>query len=112
MMRLLAPLALIAAFAAMPVARAAGPVIIELPTDDTPFADLGPGSPSADAVNENCRSCHSASMVMNQPKLSAPEWAAEVAKMRGTYKAPVAESDDAAIVAWLAAMSAGKRTDG
>ncbi len=111
MMRLLAPLALLSAVV-VPVALFAAPVSIELPGDDTPFSDLGPGSPSADAVNENCRSCHSASMVMNQPKLSAPEWAAEVAKMRGTYKAPVDPADDAAIVAWLAAMSAAKRTDG
>jgi hypothetical protein len=112
MRRLLALIALLTAFGAVPVAHAAGPVSIELPNDDTPFPDLGPGAPSAEAINNNCRSCHSASMVMVQPRLKAPEWAAEVAKMRGTFKAPVDPSDDEAIVAWLTAMSERQRTDG
>ena len=84
---------------------AAGPVSIELPGEFVAFPELA-GGPSNEAVNSNCLSCHSAEMVMHQPRLSAVEWQAEVSKMRSTYKAPVAESDDAAIVAWLTEMQA------
>lgn len=89
--------------AAAPASR---PVSIDLPFDATQFAAVGPGAPSADAINNNCLSCHSAEMVLNQPALSRMEWAGEVAKMRKVYKAPVAEADDAAIIDWLTAMSA------
>lgn len=84
---------------------AAGPVSIELPGAFVPFADIA-GGPSAEAINSNCLACHSAEMVLNQPKLSATEWQGVVTKMRTTYKAPVDAADDAAIVAWLTAMQA------
>lgn len=86
---------------------AAGPVPITLPDTYVPFADL-PGGPSADAVNANCLGCHSAEMVMTQPRLTPAEWQAEIAKMRNVYKAPVAAYDDAAILAWLVAMQRGQ----
>jgi cytochrome c5 len=100
--------ALLAAVFAMPVASAAPPRIasIDLPFDDTPFPDLPAGGASATAINENCRACHSAAMVLTQPKLSRAEWTGEVAKMRSVYKAPVAPADDAAIIDWLVAWSA------
>ena len=75
---------------------------VDLPSDDMLF----PGGPHADVVNANCTSCHSASMALNQPPLSADQWTAEVTKMREIYKAPVAESDVRAIVAYLTGMSA------
>lgn len=84
---------------------AAGPVRIALPDTFVPFADIA-GGPSAEAINGNCLSCHSAEMVMNQPMLSAAEWQGEVSKMRSAYKAPVDAADDAAIIAWLTAMQA------
>ncbi|WP_426165001.1 cytochrome c [Sandarakinorhabdus sp. DWP1-3-1] len=86
------------------VAGLSAPVSIELPNDLTAFADI-PGGPSAEAVNNNCRACHSASMVLTQPRLTRAEWTAEVAKMRNIYKAPVDPADDAAIIDWLVAMS-------
>ena len=82
----------------------AAPVAIELPDGSAPFPDL-PGA-SADAINGNCLACHSAEMVLTQPKLTPAEWTAEIAKMRGVYKAPVDPGDDAAILAWLTAYSA------
>jgi hypothetical protein len=82
---------------------AAGPVSIELPVADAMFPEIA-GGPSADAINNNCLACHSTEMVTNQPRLTAAEWAASVAKMRSVYKAPVDPADDAAIVAWLVAM--------
>ena len=87
------------------LAGAAGPLSVELPSEFVPYPELGPGAPSAEAVNGNCLACHSAELVMTQPRLTKPEWAAEVTKMRNVYKAPVDQADDAAIVAWLTAMS-------
>ena len=87
------------------VLGAAAPVGITLPNDFVPFADVA-GGPSADAVNSNCLACHSAEMVLNQPRLSAAEWQGVVTKMRTAYKAPIEASDDAAIIAWLGAMQA------
>jgi mono/diheme cytochrome c family protein len=95
-------LALVAAglFAAVP-ARAAPALTlksarIELPDSDTRFQ--GPG---ADAINNNCLSCHSAGMVLNQPALPRAVWRATVEKMIHTYMAPVDKQDVAAIVDYL-----------
>ena len=102
-MRLMFALAALFALGAAPAPR---PVSIDLPFDATPFPDHGPGQPSADTINNNCLSCHSAEMVLTQPALTRAEWAGEVTKMRSVYKAPVAEADDAAIIDWLVVMSA------
>lgn len=103
-MRRVAALAALLVLGAAPV-PAKRPVSIDLPFDATPFPDLGHGAPSADAINNNCLACHSAEMVLTQPALTRAEWAGEVTKMRSVYKAPVAETDDAAIIDWLVAMS-------
>jgi cytochrome c5 len=75
------------------------------------FPDPGrlfPGGDSADAINNNCLACHSAGMVLTQPKLSRAEWQAEVNKMRDTYKAPVGDEDVPAIVDYLVNRTSGK----
>ena len=69
---------------------------VELPAGDNLF----PG-PDADAINNNCLSCHSSEMVLTQPALPKATWEAEVHKMINTYKAPVAEKDVGAIVDYL-----------
>ncbi len=69
-------------------------------------AALPPG-PGQDAVAGNCLGCHSADFITQQPKLPPATWAAEVTKMRAKYKAPVAESDVPAILAYLAALKPG-----
>ena len=61
------------------------------------------GGKSADAINNNCLTCHSAEMVLTQPALTRAQWQAEVTKMRATYKAPIADTDVPAIVDYLAA---------
>ena len=86
-------------------------VSIVLPGEFVAFSDIK-GGPSAEAVNSNCLACHSGEMVTNQPRLSEAEWRAVVGKMRATYKAPIAESDDAAIVAWLTAMQQQRASSG
>ena len=72
-----------------------------------PFVDIK-GGPSAEAINANCLACHSGEMVLNQPQLSRIEWQGEVTKMRNVYKAPVAPTDDAAIIDWLVAMQSNR----
>ena len=79
-------------------------VSVDLPVGDRTFPD-GKG---VDAVNNNCLACHSAGMVLNQPKLSEAAWAGVVAKMINAYKAPVDPADVDAIVAYLAAMKVGQ----
>ncbi|HWY60501.1 MAG TPA: cytochrome c [Rhizomicrobium sp.] len=71
-------------------------VSVDLPAGTEPFAGA-----DADAINQNCLACHSADMVLNQPPMTQAAWQAEVAKMIGTYKAPVASQDVDAIVAYL-----------
>lgn len=44
-------------------------------------------------------------MVLTQPKLTPAQWTAIVEKMRDTYHAPLAPSDVAPIVAYLAGRS-------
>lgn len=103
------PAALIAALALSPLVALAAPApepmrftsqSIQMPTSDRIFPD-GPG---AEAVNNNCLACHSAGMVLTQPKLSRAQWSETVNKMVHAYKAPVDPADVQAIVDYLAAM--------
>ncbi len=66
-----------------------------------------PDGPGRDAVLINCTACHSTDFLTQQPVQPAAVWAAEVAKMRKFYKAPVAEADVTAIVGYLAARKPG-----
>ena len=76
------------------------PVAVEFPSSDREF----PPGPGAELVANNCVSCHSSGMILNQPMLTKATWTAEVNKMLHTYKAPVAEEDVEPIVAYLASM--------
>ena len=71
---------------------------VDLPAGDAMFS----GGKEADAINNNCLACHSADMVLNQPPLPRATWEAEVHKMISAYKAPINQSDVAAIVDYLA----------
>jgi hypothetical protein len=72
------------------------------------FPDPGKIFPgAADAINNNCLACHSAGMVLTQPRLSRVEWQAEVDKMRNAYKAPIADADVSAIVDYLGELNTG-----
>jgi mono/diheme cytochrome c family protein len=110
MFRNLLSAAIFLGVASMPaVARAASlselkPVKIDLPDSDKMF----PAGPGSDAINNNCLACHSADMVLNQPALSKPAWAAEVNKMINNYKAPIAPEDVGPIVEYLTALKGTK----
>jgi hypothetical protein len=60
--------------------------------------------PGADVVNNNCLSCHSAGMILTQPRMPRATWQAEVEKMRNTYQAPVNVKDVPAIVDYLGSL--------
>jgi cytochrome c5 len=75
-------------------------VHITLPTDERVLPD-GPG---ADVANNNCASCHSAGMILNQPTLPRSAWESEVNKMRNVFKAPVSAQDVSTIVEYLTRM--------
>lgn len=83
-------------------------VRVSLPQD---FDVEYPAGPGVEAVNANCRACHSPSMVLTQPPLSAEEWHKEVRKMIDVYKAPIAEDQVEAITSYLKALptTAGKK---
>lgn len=80
---------------------------VDLPADDAQY----PEGPHADVINANCTSCHSGSMALSQPALSEDQWKGIVTKMRETYKAPVADKDVPAIVAYLMGLSARQTTN-
>lgn len=100
---------LLLAFAAIVLAvfltnrRAAPPPLTLVSTAVTLPVDAGsfPPGPHVDAIAANCTACHSPSMVLTQPPLTADQWRAEVKKMREVYKATVAEEDVPLIVAYL-----------
>jgi mono/diheme cytochrome c family protein len=74
--------------------------------DLPPDAAVLPDGPNLKIANQNCLACHSADMVLDQPPLPRATWAAEVTKMRNTYKAPISDADAALIVDYLAATHA------
>jgi len=73
----------------------------DFPASDRAF----PPGENVDVVTNNCTACHLPGMILNQPKLSAVNWTAEVNKMRGTYKAPMPDDAVPQIVSYLAALS-------
>lgn len=76
-------------------------VEISLPDDESAFT-----GPDADLLNANCTGCHSASMVLYQPRMDAAHWAESVKKMREVYKAPIQEADAARLAEALARVQA------
>jgi mono/diheme cytochrome c family protein len=65
-------------------------------------------APGVDKVEANCGTCHSLDYIqMNSPFLNPATWDAEVAKMINVMKAPISDSDAAAIKAYLKANYGG-----
>ena len=78
-------------------------VSVSFPPDKTAEFPAGAG---ADAINNNCRACHSPAMILTQPPLKHEEWVKEIDKMRTTFKAPVNDADVPAILTYLDNLSA------
>jgi hypothetical protein len=88
--------------------KAAQPFELKSTTVQFPESDrLFPNGPRSDVINVNCLICHSAGMVLNQPRLTTEAWAAEVNKMINVYKAPVAPADVGPIVDYLTSIKIG-----
>jgi hypothetical protein len=79
------------------IAALAAPVTVTLPDEEPMFT-----GPDADLLNANCLACHSAEMVLAQPKMTAEQWGHSVAKMRAVYKAPIEDADAAKLPEALA----------
>jgi sulfite dehydrogenase (cytochrome) subunit B len=97
-MRRLAIAPLVALIALAP-RSIADPIVYRLPEET---AQLKPGPGVGTAIV--CQACHSADYITTQPSGKGKAfWQAEVQKMIKAYKAPIAESDAAAIADYLAA---------
>jgi cytochrome c5 len=95
-------LAVAAQSTSAPSAVSANRVTLRSVKADLPDRDRKFEGPGADVVNNNCLACHSAGMVLTQPRLARAVWQAEVEKMRNTYKASIAAENIPAIVDYLA----------
>jgi hypothetical protein len=76
-------------------------VSVDVPQD---FEQLFPVGPDVEAVNTNCRACHSPSMVLVQPQLSKAAWEKVVVKMISVYHAPIPEGEVSKIVNYLSSI--------
>ena len=109
MVRPVLPLAILFA-AALPVPGEAQTAFVlksakvNLPDSSATF----PPGTGADLANANCLACHSVGMVLNQPALPRPVWEAEVNKMRNVYKAPIEETNVAALTDYLTSIKGPK----
>ena len=72
-------------------------------TDASP--ETFPAGSGAAAMDNNCRACHSPSMVLVQPPLSQEEWGKELEQMQKVYKASVNSADLPARAAYFDALS-------
>ncbi|MGC6331435.1 cytochrome c [Rhizorhabdus sp. FW153] len=74
---------------------------VTLPTD---YEVEYPAGPEVQVMNDNCRACHSPSMVLVQPPLSQADWGRIVQKMIDVYKAPIDPADMPKIMTYLGAL--------
>ncbi len=95
---------LIAAAGAMgPLAGASADTTLKLVTTRVSLPDPVRKFPGTDAaaINQNCLTCHSAGMVLNQPAMNQATWTVEVNKMINVFKGPIDKADVPAIIAYL-----------
>jgi cytochrome c5 len=110
-MLLVLSFALVAGAASSPApAQAKAPIVLKSVEVTLPESTRTlPDGPGLVTVHNNCLTCHSAGMIMDQPTMAKAAWQAEVAKMRNVYKAPVDEKDVPAIVDYLTAVKGPKQ---
>jgi len=110
MVRLRLPILLLAAIVMVPLRSEAQAAFVLKSTNVTlpESTAMFPPGPGADVANADCLACHSVGMVMNQPVMPKAAWEAEVNKMRTAFKAPVPESDVAAITDYLTSIKGPK----
>jgi cytochrome c5 len=97
------------AVVALPPAQAKTRIVLKSVNVTLPESKRAlPKGPGLETVQNNCLTCHSAGMILAQPRMPGTAWAAEVTKMRNVYKAPVEEKDVKAIVEYLTAVKGPK----
>jgi mono/diheme cytochrome c family protein len=68
-------------------------------------------APGREVVEQNCGACHSLDYIeMNSPFMTREVWEAEVTKMVKAFGAPIADTDAATIVQYLATNYGGQAT--
>ncbi len=94
-------IALAAALLAAPLAVwGAEQKTITLPPDN-PMASLAPG-PGMEVTRASCGLCHSTDYIVRQPRSTAQQWQAEVAKMVKVFGAPITSENEKTIADYLA----------
>ena len=96
--------ALVSACAPMPWHR----VQVQLPEST---ASLPPGDGSA-VANSQCLVCHSAGMILTQPKLTEKQWTDTINKMRNVYGAPLSADQVAPLVAYFVQLQTSREQEG
>lgn len=74
---------------------------VELPADTVAL----PPGPHVEVATQNCTACHSADMILHQPRLTRAQWEANVEKMTKVYKAPIDAKAVPQIVDYLVAVN-------
>jgi hypothetical protein len=98
-----------AAVVISPLAQAKTAIVLKAVTVTLPPSNrVFPEGPGLETVKNNCLTCHSAGMILTQPRMPNAAWQAEVAKMRNVYKAPVDEKEVASIVDYLTVVKGPK----
>jgi cytochrome c5 len=98
-----------AAVVGSPLAQAKTAIVLKSVTVTLPQSKRAfPDGPGLETVKNNCLTCHSAGMILTQPRMPKAAWQAEIAKMRNVYKAPVDEKDVPSIVDYLTAVKGSK----
>jgi mono/diheme cytochrome c family protein len=77
-------------------------VRVDLPVSATQF----PPGPGADIATSQCLICHSADMVLLQPRLTREQWIAEINKMRSAFGAPIPADQIEAVANYLDSIGA------
>jgi cytochrome c5 len=75
-------------------------VSVDLPVS----AALFPPGDGAAVANSGCRICHSADMVLMQPRRTAQQWTETITKMRSVYGAPLPADEVSALALYLSRM--------
>lgn len=69
----------------------------ELPREEVTLAS----AEGSEQVKTSCLLCHSVDYITTQPRLTRPQWAATVEKMRAKYGAPIATNQVSVLVDYL-----------
>ncbi len=81
-------------------------VSVNLPTSTAEFP-AGPGS----ELTGKCLICHSAGMVLKQPRLSEAQWRDEINKMRNAYGAPIEASEVDTLATYMSKVNAAQQSN-